>query len=105
MQLDIYDNYNRMLRVAHSDGHQQRIEDTKNRMEEVKAERTKLLNHAEGESLSIDDIEDIYIQVRGEEREKYNFSLNTRNKTGDISDYLEARRPFGAAQWKVKSWD
>jgi len=98
MQLDIYDNYNRMLRVAHSDGHQQRIEDSANRMEEVKAERTKLLNHNEGELLSIDDIQDIYIQVKGEEREKYNFALNTKSKNGDISDYLEARRPFGAAQ-------
>jgi hypothetical protein len=55
-----------------------------------------LLNHEEGESLSIDDMQDIYIQAKAEEREKYNFSLNTRSKTGDISDYLEARRPFGA---------
>jgi hypothetical protein len=87
-----------MLRVAHSEEHQQRLEDTKNRMEEVKEERSKLLNHTEGESLSIDDIQDIYIQVKAEERERYNFSLNTRTKTGDISDFLEARRPFGAAQ-------
>jgi hypothetical protein len=27
-------------------------------------------------------------------------SLTTRSKTGEISDYLEVRRPFGAAQWK-----
>ena len=66
-------------------------------MEEVIEERTKYLNHTEGESLSIDDIQDIYCQVKGEEREKYNFSLNTRGKTGDITDYLESRRPFGAA--------
>jgi hypothetical protein len=26
-------------------------------------------------------------------------SLATRSKTGEISDYLEVRRPFGAAQW------
>ena len=44
------------------------------------AERTKLLNHEEGESLSWDDYQDIYIKAKGEEREKYNFVLNTRNK-------------------------
>ena len=26
-------------------------------------------------------------------------SLNTRDKDGGIADYLEARRPFGTAQW------
>ena len=94
----MYDNYNRMLRVAHSEGHQQRIHETRERLEEVKAERTQLLNSSEGESLSIDDIEDIYIQVKGEERQKHNFNLNTRSKNGDISDFLEARRPWGATQ-------
>ena len=97
MQLDIYNEYNRHLRVAHSDGHQQRLEDTKNRIDELKEEKTKLLNHQEGESLSIDDLQDIYIQAKAEEREKYNFALNTRTRTGEISDYLETRRPFGAA--------
>ena len=33
-----------------------------------------------------------------EERERYNFKLTTRAKDGNISDYLEARRPFGANQ-------
>ena len=98
MQLDIYDHYNRMLRLAHSEGHQQRAADTRARMQEVMAERTQMLNSAEGESLSTDDMQDIYCQVKAEERERHNFSLNTRTKTGDISDYLEARRPFGATQ-------
>ena len=97
MQLDIYDSYNRMLRIAHSDGHQQRHDQTKARMQEVMAERQKYLNTNEGESLSIDDMQDIYCQVKAEEREQHNFSLNTRSKNGDISDYLETRRPFGAA--------
>jgi len=96
MQIDVYENYNKMLRVAHSEGHQQRIEETRLRIQELKEERTQQLNHEEGESLSIDDVQDIYIQAKAEERERYNFSLNTRSKTGDISDYLEARRPFGA---------
>ena len=65
-------------------------------MDEVRAERNEMLNHDEGEKLSQDDIQDIYCQVKQEERVKYNFDLNTRTKSGDISDYLEARRPFGA---------
>ena len=56
MQLDVYDTYNKMLRVAHSDGHNQRAEETRNRMGEVIEERKKYLNSSEGESLSTDDI-------------------------------------------------
>jgi len=48
--------------------------------------------------LSFDDISDIYIQVMGEFRERNNMSLTTRSKNGEINDYLEVRRPFGAAQ-------
>lgn len=98
MQLDVYDTYNRFLRVANSDAHQQRKADTLERYNEIVAARTQHLNHAEGESLTIEDKQDIWCQVKGEERAAHNFSLNTRSKTGDISDYLEARRPFGAAQ-------
>ena len=68
------------------------------RMQEIADERTLLLNHKEGESLSYDDMSDIYIQVMGEQRGKRNISLATRTKTGEINDYLEVRRPFGAAQ-------
>ena len=60
--------------------------------------RTKKLNTKEGESLSIDELEDIYIQVRGKARERDALSLSTRSKNGDINDYLETRRPFGANQ-------
>ena len=66
-------------------------------MEEVIEERSKALNHEEGETISWDDYQDIYVQVKGEERVKYNFELNTKDKNGDIADYLEVRRPFGAA--------
>lgn len=59
-------------------------------------ERSKHLNTKEGESLSIDEIQDIFIQVKGKERERVKMSLNTRTKTGDINDYLDTRRPFGA---------
>jgi hypothetical protein len=33
-----------------------------------------------------------------EQREKHKFSLTTTNKTGEIKDYLESRRPFGASE-------
>lgn len=69
------------------------------RMGEVMDSRQELLNTKEGETLSIDDIQDIYIQVMGEHRAKTNMSLTTKTKTGEINDYLEVRRPFGAAQW------
>lgn len=74
------------------------------RINEVMEERQSLLNTNEGERLSLDDFADIYTQVMGESRTKQNFDLNTRTKTGEISDYLEVRRPFGAAQW-VKGAD
>ena len=97
VQLSTYDTYNYFLRCAHSEAHDARHEETHTRIQELAAERTKYLNHTEGESLSIDDWQDIYIQAKAEEREKHNFSLNTNTKTGDIADYLETRRPFGAA--------
>ena len=97
IQLHTYDSYNYFLRNAHSEAHNARHEETHNRIQELAAQRTKYLNHTEGESLSIDDWQDIYIQAKAEEREKHNFSLNTNTKTGDIADYLETRRPFGAA--------
>ena len=67
-------------------------------MEQVANDRMQLLNAKEGESLSFDDISDIYIQVMGEHRGKNNMTLTTRTKTGEINDYREVRRPFGAAQ-------
>ena len=67
-------------------------------MTTIAEERTQLLNHKEGESLSFDDLSDIYMQVMGEQRSKMNMSLTTRSKNGEIADYLEVRRPFGAAQ-------
>jgi len=67
-------------------------------MDEVMEERSKMLNEKEGELLSIDDISDIYMQVMGEHRGRNNMQLATKSKNGEIADYLEVRRPFGAAQ-------
>ena len=61
-------------------------------------EKSKLLNTAEGESLNLEEISEIYMQVMAEMRGKMNMTLTTKSKTGEISDYLEVRRPFGAAQ-------
>ena len=68
-------------------------------MKEEIEEKTQTLNHLEGESISMDDYEEIYCEVKAEERIANNFSLNTRDKKGDIQDFLESRRPFGVANW------
>lgn len=67
-------------------------------MDVVMDERSRMLNEKEGELLSIDDISDIYMQVMGEHRGRNNMQLTTKSKNGEIADYLEVRRPFGAAQ-------
>ena len=98
LQLSAYQEYNRFLADLHNKTEAERAEDLGNRFDSVVSERSALLNEAEGESLSIDDLSDIYMQVKAESRAKNNHSLNTTTKNGDIADYLEARRPFGAAQ-------
>ena len=51
----------------------------------------------EGESLSTDELTQIYLKVvMARYREKETFQMNTKTKTGEINDYLELRRPFGA---------
>ena len=67
-------------------------------MQAALEEASSHLNAAEGETLSIDDIQDVYIQTKGESRARAKMSLNTRDKKGDINDYLELRRPFGTEQ-------
>ena len=67
-------------------------------MEKTCEDASAQLDAAEGETLSIDDLADIYCQVQGANRARDNFGFNTRTKTGEINDYLEIRRPFGSAQ-------
>ena len=55
-QLSVYDTYNKMLRVMHSQEHQARLQAIADRVDEIAKERTKYLNSGEGESLSIDDM-------------------------------------------------
>jgi hypothetical protein len=98
LQLSVYEEYNRFLRDAHDKQNHASYQAFNERMDTVMSDRSKLLNQKEGELLSIDDISDIYMQVMGEHRGKTNMQLATKSKNGDIADYLEVRRPFGAAQ-------
>ena len=98
MQLAAYQEYNAFLAALHDKKAALAEEDLGERFEEVANERVSMLNTAEGESLSMDDLSDIYIQVKAEGRAASNMSLNTRDKNGNIADYLESRRPFGSAQ-------
>lgn len=49
-----------------------------------------------GEDLTPDDIGEIHKQADEDIRVRYNLKVNTRNKRGEIEDYLEIRRPLGA---------
>lgn len=98
LQLHAYEEYNKFLRNVHDKEHQANLRFIDERMTEIAEHKSSLLNTQEGESLSTEDISDIYMQVMGEYRGKTNMTLTTRSKTGEINDYLEVRRPFGAAQ-------
>lgn len=98
LQLAAYNEYNRFLQELHDQPTVAREQEDGERMLLAIEEAEGQLNTAEGETLSIDDLSDIYIQVKGANRARANMSLNTRTKTGDINDYLEVRRPFGSAQ-------
>ena len=88
----------------HSEEHQARIQETKDNLAAKIEAKNKTLNSEEGESISWDDYQDLYIEAKAEERIKYNFDLNTKDKSGEINDYLEVRRPFGAAVWDSNGW-
>ena len=98
MQLQAYEEYNRFLRRLHDQSEVEAQEDLGERFDQLASQREATLNQQEGESLSIEDLSDVYIQVKGAHRAANNQSLNTRTKNGEINDYLEVRRPFGSAQ-------
>ena len=98
LQLQAYESYNSFLRDLNDKGTAERSEALGDRFEEVANSRLDALDRDQGESLSIEDLSDIYIQVKGEQRSQQNMSLNTVGKDGNIADYLESRRPFGSAQ-------
>jgi hypothetical protein len=98
IQVNFYSEWNKLLANLHNPAKTQQALVNGTEYVNTALEKSKKLNQAEGESLSIDELEDIYIQVQGRARERNNLSLSTRTKTGDINDYLETRRPFGANQ-------
>ena len=93
-----YSEYNKFLQDLHDQGSADRDAEDGERFALAIDEANSQLNKDEGETLSLDDLSDIYIQVKGANRARANMALNTRTKTGEINDYLEVRRPFGAAQ-------
>lgn len=98
LQLSVYEEYNRFLRSAHDKGNVEYLKGIESRMHDIIEDKEQYINTKEGETLSTDDLSDIYMQVMSEARGKTNMNLATRSKNGEINDYLEVRRPFGAAQ-------
>jgi hypothetical protein len=66
------------------------------RVEELITERLKNMDVDNGENLSPDDIAEIHNSALNEIRDKMNLNVRTRNKRGEIEDFLEVRRPFTA---------
>jgi hypothetical protein len=75
IQLATYEQYNKFLRSVHDEADREQREQVGERLEEVASERSALLNQKEGESLGVDDLSDIYMQVMAEYRNKSNMSL------------------------------
>lgn len=103
MQLRTYEQYNNFLRAVHDKEESAFDAAEADRLQMALEEAEAPLNKEDGEKLSIDDIQDIYMQVKGRSREIRNMSLKTTSKTGEINDYLEMRRPFGGAEHNVWS--
>lgn len=66
------------------------------KVEELISEKLSTLDIHNGENLTPDDLEQIHHQALNDIRDKMNLNTRSRNKRGEIEDYLEVRRPFGA---------
>ena len=97
MQLEAYESYNTFLRNAHSKATHDRMEQTVGRIEELAQAKEATMATQEGERIDLDDLQEIIIKAKGEERVSSEMMSNSATKTGEINDYLEVRRPFGAA--------
>ena len=64
----------------HDEASAQRDSEDGERFSQAIEEAQSQLNSAEGETLSIDDLSDIYIQVKGANRARANMALETVNK-------------------------
>ena len=96
LQLDSYQSYNKFIENLNSEEYAAKTVDIVTRVNEIKKTREASLDANEGETLSIDDITEIYIQVMAEYRNKNEITGKARGATGEYVDYLETRRPFGA---------
>ena len=98
IQLECYASYNQWLADLHSIKEARRSEefdaDFQNRLEKAEEQ----LDTDNGERLSLEDKEDIYMEAMADKRARDNMSQAARGRDGEINDYLELRRPFGSAQ-------
>ena len=98
LQLSIYEEHNKFVRGLHDEKEIEQFGRLRDRVDELKAERESNLASNEGETLTIDDIGDIYMQVMQEYRSERQMNIRSKDARGNINDYLENRRPFGAGQ-------
>ena len=98
MQLDTYSTYNQFLADLHDMKKAKEQEAFKQDMKARVSKAEEQLDTASGERLSIEDVEDIYMDAMADKRARQNMSRAAGGKDGEINDYLETRRPFGAAQ-------
>lgn len=66
LQIATYNEYNRFLQDLHDKATAEREEVEEEAFNSAVAARRATLNEAEGESLSIEDLSEVYIQVRGD---------------------------------------
>ena len=98
LQLAFYEQHNTFLREVHDPTQMAKLRAVGDRMKEIKNARESTLAKGEGETLSVNDLQEIYIQAMGEHRERDKFTVKTRDRKGEINDYLEVRRPYGVNQ-------
>jgi hypothetical protein len=102
LQLCLYEEMNKMYRKKHEnklalEGKGPMTFDVavKKRVEELIEEKLKAKDVDNGEALSPDEIGEIHVQAENEIRANMNLNVKTRNKRGEVEDFLEIRRPLG----------
>lgn len=64
------------------------------KVKQLKDEKLKHKDTANGEDITLDELSDIYRQAVDDVRSRLNMSVRTTGKNGYVEDYLESRRPF-----------
>ena len=98
LQLESYQTYNTYIKRLNDDAYADRCVEIIDKVKAIKRQREQALDQDEGETLSVDDIADIYVEVMAEYRQANNIGGKKKNERGEYQDYLEVRRPFGVAQ-------